>query len=183
MLLFLLLIFLYLSKVRTTRNYYLFCFLSYHTAKLTSFWCTELYILTTCIHSYNQQYFGNTQYHPQNLLSLCSHSCFPTLNPWKQRICHLNGVIYYETFWVSLLSLIIMLLRFIPVVGVGSLFLWILSLIGFTTGCLYINPLKDSEFFSVWGCHEQNCFKHSRIGFCVKVNFHFSRVDSQEWDC
>ena len=76
-----------------------------------------------------------------------------------------------------------MLLRVIPVVCALVVCSFGLSLFGFTTGCLYINLLKDSEFISVWGCYEQNCYKHSCIGFSVKVNFHFSGVDSQEWDC
>ena len=77
---------------------------------------------------------------------------------WKFNLTDSYGM---NSFMSSFLKINILFVRFIPVaVCIGSLFLWILALFGFTAGCLYINPLKDSEFFSVWGCHGQNCYIH-----------------------
>ena len=111
---------------------------------------------------------------------------FPIVLPFPE--CHINGITQYVAFWIWHLSLSIMLLRFSHVAAwISSLFLFI----GWVTlRCMdvpgFIYPFthwRTMRLFLVYdNCEYRHC-KCSCIGFCVNISFHFSRVNTQEWDC
>ena len=48
--------------------------------------------------------------------------------------------------------------------------------------CFTIRPLKDILVVSVLSYYYKQSW-YSRTGFCAGVSFHFSGINSQEWDC
>ena len=94
---------------------------------------------------------------------------------------HINKSIYYIAFWVWLLSLGKMHLRFTHVVVCGCRSLHFLSEHTPSFGCaaLFIWELLEEHelvpaLFSDYG---RRCYKYSHSGFCVNISFHFSWVN------
>lgn len=90
------------------------------------------------------------------------------------------------SLWVWLLWLNIMNLNFM---------LWCVSLVYFkcwvvfcglnTNGCQFVYPFirwRTFGLFSILGDYDKSDCKHSHPGLCEAICFHFSSVNTQEWN-
>lgn len=97
-----------------------------------------------------------------DLLSLCSLSI---------GTFHINRIIQYVIFSNMLLSLSIMLLRFIHIVeDISTSFHFVSA--RYTTFCLFISWWPF--FFLIFGCYEYVCCEYPCVRFCVDIGFIFS---------
>ena len=114
----------------------------------------------------------------------------PIVLPFQK--CHINGIIC--TFWVWLLSLSKMLLRFIHVlVCVKSLFpckkkrrdfFLLLNGVLFMDVKIYPFPSQwTSGLFLIFGYYKWSYCKHLCLGFWMNISFNFTLVNTREWDC
>ena len=43
------------------------------------------------------------------------------------------------------------------------------------------HAIDPSGLFPVWADYEQTCCRHLHTSFCVEISFHFSKINTQEW--
>lgn len=95
---------------------------------------------------------------------------------------YMNGVMHYIYFHVWLLSLSVLILRFIHVVVYISIhsFLLLSSILAYeyTIICLPILLLTGIWIFLTFGCYKQTCYEHSSVRLHTYTYFHFSWVNT-----